>query len=262
LTDPADQALAARLAGHRVLVCYGLLGEVMAGLRPVGFDYMAGQQDWLRGLGVDVAQLALPTAAPIEANAEKIAAAILASPLPVLAVAHSKGGLEVLSALLRPGVAAGCRGFLALQSPFRGSPAADAALGIGPLRGIAMRLARLARLGDGQGLHDLTCASRAPWMAAHEAAIADLAARVPIASLATRLEGEAGLKERIYLPLVRWMERQGAGPNDGLVPVASTILPGARHAVLEGGHRALVAGGAGRDPVGVLRRELALLLER
>uniref|UniRef100_UPI0022EB65C3 hypothetical protein n=1 Tax=Falsiroseomonas oryzae TaxID=2766473 RepID=UPI0022EB65C3 len=55
--------------------------------------------------------------------------------------------------------------------------------------------------------------------------------------------------------------RQGAGPSDGLVPVASTLLPGARHAVLPGGHRALVAGGPGRDPTGLLRREIGLLLD-
>jgi NADPH-dependent curcumin reductase CurA len=35
-TDAADAALAARLAGHRVLLCYGLFGDVMAALRPSG----------------------------------------------------------------------------------------------------------------------------------------------------------------------------------------------------------------------------------
>jgi hypothetical protein len=57
------------------------------------------------------------------------------------------------------------------------------------------------------------------------------------------------------------MEEKGAGPNDGLVPVASTRLPGARHQVFPGGHRALVAAGPGRDPVAFLRAQLAALLE-
>jgi hypothetical protein len=120
---------------------------------------------------------------------------------------------------------------------------------------------RLVRLGEGQGLLDLTCALRGPWMDAQAPAIEALAARVPMASLAT-VVGEGGSwRDRPYLPLTRWMERNGAGPNDGLVPVASTRLPGARHAVFLGGHRALVAAGAGRDPVGLLRRELRLLLD-
>ncbi len=243
-----------------MLLCYGLLGEVLAGLGPIGMDYMAGQLAWLRRIGVTAAPVPLPTAAPVAENAARLAEAILAEPSPVVLVAHSKGGLEALSALLLPGVAARCHGFLALQSPFHGSPVADAALGIGPLKELAHHALRAARLGDGQGLADLTCALREPWMAAHEAEIAALAAKVPIASLATALGEAPSWRERAYLPLVRWMEARGAGPNDGLVPVASTLLPGARHAVFPGGHRALIAAAPGRDPVGLLRRELRLLM--
>jgi hypothetical protein len=255
-----EAALASRLAGHRVLLCYGLLGEVMAGLRPIGFDYMAGQLAWLRRIGVAAAPVALPTAAPVTENAARIAAVVLAQSSPVVLVAHSKGGLEALSALLLPRVAECCHGFLALQSPFHGSPVADAALGFGPLKDLAHHALRAARLGDGQGLADLTCALRKPWMASHATEIEALARRVPIASLASAISASPNWRERAYLPLVRWMEARGAGPNDGLVPVASTRLPGARHAVYLGGHRALIAAGPGRDPVGLLRRELGLLV--
>lgn len=260
--DTQDAAFAARLGARRVLVCYGLFGEVMASLRPVGVDYMSRQLAWLRGIGADAAPVPLPTAARIAGNAARIAEAIEAAPAPVLLVAHSKGGLEALAALLTPGIAPRCHGFLALQSPFRGSPVADAALGFGPLRGLADRTLKLARLGDGEGLRDLTVAVREAWMAEHEAAIAALAARVPVTSLATALTEDCTLLEQAYVPLERWMRKIGAGPNDGLVPVASTILPGARHAVFPGGHRALVAAGPGRDPIGVLRRELTALLDR
>ncbi|PWS35673.1 hypothetical protein DFH01_18965 [Falsiroseomonas bella] len=256
-TDPADVALAARLDGHRLLLCNGLLGEVIAGLH---MDYMSTQLDWLRGLGLAVARAPTPTAAPIAENAARIATIVEGDDAPIILIGHSKGGLEALSALLMPGIAARCRGFLALQSPFRGSPVADAALGYGPLRDLADHALRLARLGDGQGLADLTCAVREPWMAAHEAGIAALTARLPVASLATALTDPCPWRDRAYLPLARWMEEKGAGPNDGLVPVSSTRLPGARHAVFPGGHRALVATGAGRDPVAFLRAELAALL--
>jgi hypothetical protein len=254
-----DASFAARLAGHRLLLCNGLFGEVIAGLH---FDYMTRQLDWLRSLGIAATRVPLPTAAPIATNAVRIAETILSAPAPALLVAHSKGGLEALSALLLPGTAACCRGFLALQSPFHGSPVADAALGYGPLRDAAHHALRLARIGDGEGLADLTCAVRGPWMRHHAAAIAALAERLPMTSLATALESDPGWRDRAYLPLARWMERQGAGPSDGLVPVSSTILPGARHAVLAGGHRALVAKGPSCDSIGVLRSEIGALLDR
>lgn len=259
--EAAEAALAARLAGHRVLLCYGLFGGVMAALHPIGLDYMAGQLAWMRRIGVDAAPVRLPTAAPVARNAERIAEAVLAQASPVLIIAHSKGGLEALSALLMPGVALRCRGFLALQSPFHGSPLADAALGRQPLRLAADRALRLVRLGEGQGLIDLTCALRVPWMEARGAEITALAARLPMASLGTVVGGGGSWRDRPYLPLVRWMERAGSGPNDGLVPLASTILPGARHGVSPGGHRALVAAGPGRDPIGLLRREIAAMLD-
>ncbi|WP_207792113.1 hypothetical protein [Siccirubricoccus phaeus] len=252
-----DAALAAALAGQRVLLCYGLLGELMVRLH---VDYMAGQLLWLRGLGVDVAVVPLATGAPVAGNAAEIAAAVLAADRPALLVGHSKGGLEALAALLQPGVAARCRGFVALQSPFHGSPVADAVCQQKPLHLAAHHVLKALGLGDGRGVQDLTTTVRGAWMAEHEAAIMALAATLPMLSLATVLRSAEDWQDNVYLPVARWMERLGAGPNDGLVPVASTLLPGARQEVLEGGHRALVAEGSGRDPIGVLRRALAEVL--
>lgn len=259
MTGLADRDLQRHLAGTRLLLCYGLLGEVMAGLRPIGLDYMAGQLAWLRRIGVAVAVVPLPTVAPVGVNAGRIVAAILAEPSPVILVSHSKGGLEVLAALLRPGVAARCRGFIALQAPFRGSPVADWVCGIRPFRLAAHHAALLLRLGTGRGLKDLCCPVREAWMAAHAAAVADLVAGVPVTTVATVLGSRPGWQDRAYLPFARWIERQGAGPSDGLVPLTSALLPGARQVVLEGGHRSLVAGGPRRDPIGLLRTELLAL---
>ena len=256
LTDPI---LAIRYARHRILLCYGLLGEVMAGLKPVGIDYMARQHAWLRGLGLDAQVVRLPTAAPVAANARRVAAAVRGAPGPVILVAHSKGGLEALAALLRPDVAARCQGFIALQSPFFGSPVADALLRGPRLRRALDHLARRTGLGSGRGLTDLTTTTRVAWMARHAVAIAAMMDHVPVITLATTLEGRMNWQEGVYGPLARWIEQQGSGPSDGLVPVASALLPGARQAVLPGGHRALVPTSRGRDPIGVLRAELLAL---
>jgi hypothetical protein len=252
-----DAALVRQLSGTRVLLCYGLLGEVMAGLAPVGIDYMTGQLAWLRGLGVDAEVVRLPTAAPVGVNAGRICATLLEQDRPTLLVAHSKGGLEALAALLRPGMAERCRGFIAFQAPFFGAPLADWLLAARPTLLAAHHAARLAHLGTGRGLRDLTCPVRQAWMRDHATAIAALIASLPVSTLATEITRSGNWRESAYRPLARWLEARGAGPNDGLVPVASALLPGARQRVLPGGHRALVTSGPGRDPIGVLRAELA-----
>jgi hypothetical protein len=266
LTEPAapgadeDRRLSGLLAGRRVLFCYGLFGEVIAGLRPLGQDYMGSQIDWLRRIAVAAEVVALPTAAPVGVNAGRIAAALAADAPPALVVAHSKGGLEALAALLRPRAAARCHGFIALQSPFWGSPVADAVCARRSLRIATHHALRLAHLGTGRGLKDLTTPVRTTWMNDHTAAIQALSHQVPMVTLATVLDRQWHWQDRAYWPLARWMERQGAGENDGLVPVSSTRLPGVPCLVSSGGHRALVATGPGRDPVGVLRGLLLAML--
>jgi alpha-beta hydrolase superfamily lysophospholipase len=222
---------------------------------------MGTQLAWLRQQGAAAQVVPLPTAAPVEENAGRLAEAILADPEPCLLVAHSKGGLEALSALLRPGVAAHCTGFVALQSPFHGSPLADAVLHIPALHGAARGLAQLLGAGDGTGLVDLTSAARATWMEHHAGDIALLTASLPVLCVGSQVRRETAVgPDRRYLPLAEWLERRGAGANDGMVPVSSALLEGARHWVLHASHRALVSSGEGRDPVFVLRQALEMLL--
>ena len=132
---PSDDAvhaqLAQALAGCRVLIAYGLLGEVGAALRPFGVDYMGTQAAWLRDtLPAEVSVVRLPTGAPIAANAARLRAVLLADPRPALIIAHSKGGLESLAALVHPDAAARCCGLITIQSPFYGSLVADAVVGL------------------------------------------------------------------------------------------------------------------------------------
>jgi hypothetical protein len=257
--DPA--AVASRLAGCRVLLAYGLLGEVLARFGRLGVDYMGAQRDWLLGLGLPAEVVPVPTAAPVAANALRLRAALASDPRPAVLVAHSKGGLEALAALLDPDSRARCRAFIALQSPFLGSPVADALCALRPLHRTAGGILRRLGLGGDEGLRDLTTAARADWMATHAAEVAALPGRLPVLCGATWLEAEhATGPDRRYLPLARWVERRGGGPNDGLVPVASALLPGARQMLRPGGHRALVATGRGRDPVGALRDALEAVL--
>ncbi len=245
------------LAGQRVLLVYGLMGELAAALRPFGMDYMHPLRDWLRAQRAVPTVVKLQTAEPVEANAGRLRAAILAEPEHVLIVAHSKGGLEALAALVDPAVSARCVGFLAMQSPFLGSPIADAVTAAKPIEAAAEGLAQLLGIGSGRGLRDLTTTARRAWMAEHAVRIAQIVETVPTVCLATELrEGEARGRERLHLAAAMWMEKRGCGPNDGLVPVASALIPGARHVVLPGSHIASVSRGSGRDPVEKMRAGL------
>jgi hypothetical protein len=255
---PAD--LAARLAGQRVLLVYGLMGELVAAFHPFGLDYMHPLAAWLGERGAEPSVVKLRTAEPVTANAARLRAALLADPRPALVIAHSKGGLEALAALLDPAAQARCLGFLAMQSPFYGSPVADLVIGAKPLEAAAGGLARLLRIGSGQGVRDLTTTARRTWMAAAADPVARLVAALPVACLATALApGTARGRERLHLAASQWMEKRGYGSNDGLVPVDSALIPGARHLVLPGSHIATVSRGPGRDPVAMMRAGLEAL---
>lgn len=248
------------LAGRRVLLVYGLMGELVAAFRLLGLDYMHTLAAWLEAEGARPSVVKLRTAEPVAANAARLGAAVLAEAEPVLILAHSKGGLEALAALLDPAVRARCQGFLAMQSPFYGSPVADAVMENQALGAAAGGLARLLQIGSGDGVRDLTVAARRGWMEMRREAVAGVLASLPVACLATVLsEATARGRERLHLAAAQWMEKRGWGANDGLVPVDSALIPGARHLVLPGSHIAAVSRGPGRDPAGMLRQGLALL---
>ena len=155
---------------------------------------------------------------------------------PAVVIAHSKGGLETLTALMNRRAAQRCAAFIAIQSPFLGSPVADFLVAAAPLHATVKGSLRLLRAGSGAGLHDLTTPVRQAWMERHRDAIAGLVENIPMVCCATAVSKSTIGPDRRYLALARWIERQGFGPNDGMVPVSSALLPGARHL------------GAGRGP--------------
>ena len=107
-----DRALAEALAGKRVLIAYGLVGELLAAMHRLGVDYMKSQTAWLRrDLGAEVAVVRLRTAAAVADNAQRIAEVLCQDTRPAVVIAHSKGGLETLTALMNRRAAGRCAGF-------------------------------------------------------------------------------------------------------------------------------------------------------
>ncbi|MBY0338206.1 MAG: hypothetical protein K2X11_16445, partial [Acetobacteraceae bacterium] len=88
--------------------------------------------------------------------------------------------------------------------------------------------------GSGEGLRDLTVAARAAWMRDHAAEVARVLAQVPVVAVAS-----VARRPHPLVPFRGWLGRR-AGPNDGLVPLSSALLPGARHVVGEARHMASI----------------------
>jgi hypothetical protein len=253
--EPA--ALPAWLAGRRALLCYGLMGDAA---QRVGLDYMDAHAEWLAAQGARVEVLRVPTSNAIEANGAVLRAALVAEDAGALVVAHSKGGVDALAGLVHEDAMARCAAFLAFQSPFLGTPLADVSVGAAPLMNIAKLALPLIGSGDAAGIHDLTTAARTAWMAAHAEGVARLVATVRVVTVGTDYTPRLRLGRDTHLaPLAMWL-RERTGPNDGLVPTASALLPGARHLVEPGSHVALIVRGADHAPEAALQRALAAAL--
>lgn len=227
----------AELRGLRVLFVPGFMTERLlpAGAKalPAPPKYFEEHLALLRSLGVDCAVAPINSEATVRQNAAVIAALAAASPKPVLLVAHSKGGLDALEALLSyPRARANTRAVVALMAPFFGAPIADKVLASPPLSGAAVRLLELMG-GSRQALADLSAAERAVYYGARAGAIAGLLREVPVLSVAARKDDDNWNFDTLLEPFRDYMLALGL-PNDGLVPAASAILPGTRYVVLDG----------------------------
>jgi hypothetical protein len=115
---------------------------------------------------------------------------------------------------------------------------------------------------DPQAICDLTTGERARYLDEHATEIAQLLADVPVMCVGTAV-GKGLLPS---WPTVKWMEERGLR-NDGLVPVTSTILPGAHYVLLDGmGHGDVATNHLLRrrkyEQIDLLKALIALMLER
>src|SRR5262249_35051990 len=160
--------------------------ERLAAMRRLGIDYMATQVAWLKHeIGVDVSIVRLATSAAVADNAQRIAAAPRRDPPPAGIIAPSKGGLQTPPPPLERDAAERCAAFIAIQSPFFGSPVADFLVAAAPLRATVTSSLRLLRTGSGAGLKDLTTVTRRAWMERHAAALRRISENIPTICCAT-----------------------------------------------------------------------------
>ena len=195
-----------------VVLVHGLLGFDRIGVPGARFEYFRGIARHLDTLGCHAHAVRLPPAASVPERARSLVCAIDALPHErVDVIAHSLGGLDARYALTHLGLSRRVRSLVTVGTPHRGTPLADLALH-GSLdwarriiRALGMPLEAIEWLGTEA-------------LAAFNAQVID----VPGVRYACVV---GGMHRDDSVPLAlapaHAYLRRVAGPNDGLVPVAS-----------------------------------------
>ena len=196
-----------------VVLVHGLFGFDRIGVPGAHFDYFRGIARHLETLGCEAHAVRLPAAASVPDRARELMAAIDGLPHErVDLIAHSLGGLDARYALTHLGLARRVRSLVTVGTPHHGTPLADLAIK-GPLDwarriigALGVPLEALEWLGTDA-------------LAAFNAQVLD----VPGVRYACVVGGMHRRDSTVPLALVpaHAYLRRIAGPNDGLVPVAS-----------------------------------------
>jgi triacylglycerol lipase len=196
-----------------VVLVHGLFGFDQIGLPGAKLDYFRGIGRHLEGLGCHAHAVRLPAASSVPERARALVAAIEALPHPrVDLIAHSLGGLDARYALTHLGLATRVRSLVTIATPHRGTPLADLALH-GPLDW-ARRLARAL----GVPLEAIEWLGTEA-LARFNAQVVDVPG-VRYACVVGGMHRSDSVVPLALSPTHAYLRRV-AGPNDGLVPIAS-----------------------------------------
>ncbi|MCZ6587765.1 MAG: hypothetical protein O7B24_07460 [Alphaproteobacteria bacterium] len=232
--DAAYATVLDELRGYKIVVVPSYLSGLLIDASDLRLaDYFRSQIEALKADGIETEIAPVDTEQSVAVNGRRLAAFVAKSNRPVCIVSHSKGGLDTLEFLLRaePEVRRQIACWVVMQSPFGGSPVADLIVEEDWTRGITKPVLR-ALGGSGKSIDDLTVEIRTKYMNKHAQYIETIGKTFPIIALATYLDGSRTPSLHLA-PTYRWMKGQGI-ENDGLVPLNSALLPGARYIVLAG----------------------------
>lgn len=263
--EAAFLRVAQRIRASRFVFVPGVLsGAALRASRVRLAEYLTNQVRHLRDQGFDADIADVDTGGSVARNGARLADVLLRDHRPTWVISHSKGGLDVLDALIKePELQRLVDGWISFQSPFLGSPVADAACGSTRARRVTGAALKLIGA-DAQAIGDLRTDRRARYMDEHATRIAQVAASVPTMCIATVSGSKRGLSLMPEWPTTRWMDGLGL-ENDGLVPFNAAVLPGARFVKLAGlvhGQAATqhILSGCGIDHVDLLKALVALML--
>jgi triacylglycerol lipase len=195
------------------VLVHGLFGFDRIGVPGARFDYFRGIARHLETLGCQAHAVRLPVAASVPDRARELVSAIDALPhARIDLIAHSLGGLDARYALTHLGLASRVRSLVTVGTPHHGTPLADLAI-TGPLDWARRIIGAL-----GVPLEALEWLGTQA-LATFNAQVVDVPG-VRYACVVGGMHRRDSTVPLALAPAHAYLLRV-AGPNDGLVPIAS-----------------------------------------
>ena len=262
----------AYLQQHQILIVPGFLSDVTAQLRK-NFGWMVPEMKkdfdeqylWLKSKGIKATRAEIESEASIEENAVRVREAIEKSDRPVILMSHSKGGLDIIEALReRQDLQEKVAGWLAIQSPFWGTPVADVWTTSERAKKIADGV--LKKLGgSARSLLGMRVEERVPYMREHEFQIKRMMEAIPTVIFASWKRDEPGDWDTPFEPFWRDQMAKAEIRSDGIIPINSMLIPGASVILREGADHVTTIGAIQLRPfdrVRFLQSLLKLLIQK
>lgn len=232
------------LQKHKILLILGFLSNSIMNASDYfkGFDFKVGdyfedQVAFLKENGCESGVVGIESEETPLFNSKLIIKAIKESTKPVIFVSHSKGGVDILVALLKlrnddpDTLLSKVKGWISIQSAFKGSPIADLVLGSIFADDIKWLLEELG--GSEKVLESLSVDKRKIYLKVNRVEIASIVKMVPLISFASWKE-DVGLEIDTLLEPSRDLMSVLGYDSDGVVDVESQILPGSDFVKIEG----------------------------
>lgn len=231
--------LPASIQNFRVLLVPGFLsdaiiemGESVPKIKVTRLgEYFDEQMKWMSAHNIEFERIELPSQDSVVNNSKIISQAIENSSKPVIIIAHSKGGLDTLEALIQnPNLQSKVQAFIPIQVPFLGSPIADWVKKDIFLSSFSVDL--LNKLGGTEeSLNDLQTHLRKIYMERNKENIQSLVSKVNVISYSSYKDPELFKWDTLLKPSRDCMLENISEHNDGLVPWRYALLPGSRFIV-------------------------------
>lgn len=228
----------------------GLLTNLGAPIEDRKYAPFTRESDFLNSIGIETVIPAVDTQGNPTENGEVLARIIKDSDKPVIILAHSKGGVDVLYGLTaHPEVQEKVAGWINYQVPFYGTKLCDYLTGNEIIKAPLKLLLVGIMGGQWSSMTSLCDKNMTAFHQKNQQKVKGLVQNMPIISLASTFEVNTPLEE-IFLPLGersafsllnRTLIDLGEGPNDGFTSVPSACLKGSECLVLSGiDHASLV----------------------
>lgn len=213
-----DIDLSRELFGAKVAFIRGFFGDIGHALGLI--DYYTEQIDWLDAIGIASQRIMVHTQKSLGENSRIIAEYIGRQHSSLVIVAHSKGGIDLLEALLKNvELCSKILGVITIQVPFAGTDSVREILASSLLKRVYQFGISLTG-GKMRALTELDPNSRRIYLSSHSEEIASTAKQLIWLNVTSSIQGEVSwllARRKAYL------DRLGM-ESDGIVPTAKMSL--------------------------------------